>query len=159
MTYDEFKNNVSLPTFFIAGSMITLANAMISTGLDKTIADLLYPATTDFHLIILLMIVSLITFVFLIFVPVASAAVGILIPAVISFGAGLSTQNILLLAVATSFCACNCYLLPLDTVMTIPYSYKSFKMFELPKSTALIQLSMIVIVSVVFYTLSFINLI
>jgi len=159
ITYDEFKNNVSLPTFFIAGSMITLANAMMSTGLDKLISNVLYPSELNTHLIFMLMLVCLITFIFLIFVPVASAAVGILIPAVISFGTGLSTQSILLIALATSFCACNCYLLPLDTVMTIPYSYKAFKMFELPKATILIQLSMILLVSILFYLLSFIPLV
>ena len=48
---------------------------------------------------------------------------------------------------AFGLCACNCYLLPLDTVPLITYSTGYFKMFDMPKATLWIQLLMTVVCS------------
>lgn len=149
ITWDEFKEQINLPTFFVAGSMITLANTILSTGLDSVISSMLFPTQMTTNLVLVIAFVCLITFIFLIFVPVAPAAVGILIPAVIIFATNIGVEFPALIALACSLCASNCYLLPLDTVMIIPYSYKTFEMFELPKATFWIQGSMIMVVSIV----------
>ena len=99
----------------------------------------------------MLAIVCLITFICLVIDPVATSLVSILGPILITLGAsttlgidnGLATMIIL----AFSMCLCNCYLLPLDTVPLITYSKGYYSMTDMLKSTSILQLVLLILVS------------
>lgn len=56
-----------------------------------------------------------------------------------------SGVNPALIMMAAALCAGNCYLLPLDTVPLITYSKGYYSMTDMAKSTAFLQLAMIIL--------------
>lgn len=60
----------------------------------------------------------------------------------IALGANVSPALVMLTA---ALCAGNCYLLPLDTVPLITYSKGYYSMTDMAKSTAFLQLAMVIL--------------
>lgn len=146
LSWEEFSQGICWPTFFIAGAMITLASLVTETGVMTYLVNAVFPGEI-FNQHIAVGLVALITFVFMVLVPVAPAAATVLIPLMISFAQKIGC-NPVMLSMACSFCVCNCYLFPIDTVMVVAYEQKAFTMFELPRATVWIQLAMIIVVGV-----------
>ncbi len=153
LTWEEFVNCVSWPTFFIAGAMISVAAAATNTGLCSFFINSIMPSSLPSSSIIVTAMFATITFIFLLFVPVAPAAVTVLVPIAIMLAQKTGVDP-MMAAMTCSMCVCNCYLFPLDTVMVVAYDQKAFTMFELPKATVWVQLCMIV-VSALWIPLSF----
>ena len=147
MTGDEFLHSISWPTFFVAGSLITIANTAISTGLCRFFTGLLFPENVVLSDFFAIMLIAAMTFVFMAFLPSAPAVITILSPLIITFAQenGIDPYA---LVMASALCVSNIYLFPLDAPLVVAYDKKAFTMFELPRATVWIQLIMILIVPI-----------
>ncbi len=146
MSWEEFSASISWPTFFIAGNLISVSNAVTSTGLCDFFTGLLFPNEAGHSEILLVARIAVITFVFMACLPSAPAVISILSPIIIAF-AGANGLNPAMLVMASAFCVSNIYLFPLDAPLVVAYDRKAFQMFDLPKATIWIQLFMVLLVS------------
>ena len=114
-----FLRDNSWDAFFLVGSVISIAKAMINNGVSAAIANAIPPMSVG--LPILLAFTAVLIFVTLVVIPVASSMIPIMaVPLIaIATGAGASPALVML---AAALCAGNCYLLPLDTVPLITYA-------------------------------------
>lgn len=147
MTWEEFSASISWPTFFVAGSLISVAGAVTATGLcDYFTMHLPINAgvSSEFALIVQ---VAVLTFVFMAVLPSAPAVITILSPIIIDFAIDAGANPVMLL-MASALCVSNIYLFPLDAPLVVAYDKKAFAMFDMPKATIWIQLAMILIVAV-----------
>jgi len=137
-----FLRENSWDAFFLVGSVISIANAMITNGVSAAIANAI-PAM-NVGLPILLAFTAVLIFVTLVVIPVASSMIPIMaVPLIaIATGAGASPALIML---AAALCAGNCYLLPLDTVPLITYAKGYYSMTDMAKSTLWLQIAMVIL--------------
>ena len=146
LTWNDFKRCVSLEAFILLGVMISMGNAITSSGLSVWLSDVIFPASFPSSTLLAVGFICLLTFILLVPIPVAPALVGMLSAPLVAFCERCGISPVLAMA-AFGLCACNCYLLPLDTVPLITYSTGYYKMFDMPKATVWIQLLMIVVCS------------
>ncbi|MBQ1311709.1 MAG: anion permease, partial [Blautia sp.] len=146
LTWNDFKRCVSLEAFLLLGVMISMGNVITSSGLSAWISRVVFPAEYAGGTLLTLVFVCTLTFLLLIPIPVAPALVAMLSAPLVHFCQQAGVSPALVMA-AFGLCACNCYLLPLDTVPLITYSTGYYKMFDMPKATVFIQLLMIVVCS------------
>ncbi len=147
LTWNDFKRCVSLEAFILMGTMISIGNVITSSGLNKWISEIIFPQTFTNSTILVIAFICLMTFLLLIPIPVAPALVGMLSAPLCAFCAKVGVSPALVMA-AFGLCACNCYLLPLDTVPLITYSTGYYKMFDMPKATVWIQIILIAVASI-----------
>lgn len=147
LSWEKFSKDMCWETFFIAGTMISLANCVVETGLSEFLLTLLFPNEVQLPLALVAALIAAMTFVVMVLIPSAPAAISILGPFVISF-ALKNGYNPCVLIMVCGICVSNCYLLPLDTPAMVIYSQKPFKMFELPRVTALLQIAVIAIMAI-----------
>lgn len=139
---NTFLRDNSWDAFFLVGSVISIANAMINNGVSAAIANAI-PAM-NVGLPILLAVTAVLIFLTLVVIPVASSMIPIMaVPLIaIATGAGASPELVML---AAALCAGNCYLLPLDTVPLITYAKGYYSMTDMAKSTAFLQIAMVIL--------------
>lgn len=139
---NTFLRDNSWDAFFLVGSVISIANAMITNGVSAAIANAI-PAM-NVGLPLLLAFTAVLIFVTLVVIPVASSMIPIMaVPLIaIATGAGASPALVML---AAALCAGNCYLLPLDTVPLITYAKGYYSMTDMAKSTAWLQVAMVIL--------------
>lgn len=142
MTWEDFSNSISWPTFFIAGTLISAADSVIKTGLSNYFAELLFPNDAQFSVFAAAILTSAVTFVFMAVLPSAPAVITILSPIIIAFAKRTNVSPVILL-LTSALCVSNIYLLPLDAPLAAAYDRKAFGMFDLPKATVWLQLIMI----------------
>lgn len=147
MTWEEFSSAISWPTFFVAGSLISIASAATNTGLCDYVTEILFTGMNTSSEILLIAQIAAMTFVFMAILPSAPAVITILSPIIIQF-ATAGGYNPMMLLMASALCVSNIYLFPLDAPLVVAYDKKAFGMFDMPKATIWIQLAMIVVVAV-----------
>lgn len=146
LTWKEFVDSVSWSAYFLLGSIMSLGNAVIATGASVWISSALVPSALNYSTFGVLLIANIIVFVLLIPVPVAPALVGILAAPFVQLANNMGFPPTLII-VSMGFCVANCYLLPLDTVPLITYSVGYYKMGELSRVAAPIQVILAVVVA------------
>lgn len=139
---NTFLRENSWDAFFLVGSVISIAGAMIDNGVSAAIAGAI-PAM-NVGLPVLLAFTAVLIFITLVVIPVASSMIPIMaVPLIaIATGAGASPALIML---AAALCAGNCYLLPLDTVPLITYAKGYYSMTDMAKSTTFLQIAMVIL--------------
>lgn len=144
----EFFQKVSWDAIFLVGTVLSLAAALVANGVSDKMINML-PDMGNSHLLIYIGIAA-ITFILIIFIPVAPSLVAIFTPVAIhiAFSANMNPALVVMLC---AMCAGQCYLLPLDTVCLLSYSQGYYKMFEMPKMTAILQACFVVISSLFIY--------
>lgn len=155
LTWKEFNKVNSWGAFFVTGNLITLSNIAISNGLFDFFTKSIFSSNIHLPLIVLLMFVALITFVLMAIIPSAPAVANILIPILIGFATTIGVDPYPVFMVSI-LCIPNIYLFPLDAPLLACYEKKAFKMFELPKATVWIQLSMVVIAAAMVFVINLI---
>ena len=140
-----FLRENSWDAFFLVGSVISIAKAMIDNGVSAAIANAI-PAM-NVSLPVLLAFTAVLIFLTLVIIPVATSMIPIMaVPLIaIATGAGVNPALIML---AAALCAGNCYLLPLDTVPLITYAKGYYSMTDMAKSTAFLQIAMVILCAV-----------
>ena len=139
---DTFLKENSWDAFFLVGCVLSISTAMINNGVSAAIANAI-PAFSASSAVLIAFTAALI-FITLIFIPVATSMVPIMaIPLIaLAQGAGVSPSLIMMTA---AICACNCYLLPLDTVPLITYAKGYYSMTDMAKSTGYLQIAVILL--------------
>ncbi len=139
---NTFLRDNSWDAFFLVGSVISIANAMINNGVSAAIAGAI-PAM-NMGLPMILAVTAILIFITLVVIPVASSMIPIMAVPLIAIAAGANVSPELIM-LAAALCAGNCYLLPLDTVPLITYAKGYYSMTDMAKSTALLQVAMILL--------------
>jgi sodium-dependent dicarboxylate transporter 2/3/5 len=138
----DFLRKNSWDSFFLVGSVMSIGAAVIDNGVSAVIAGALPNLAVS--LPVLIAFTAGLIFVSLLVIPNATSLVPIMaVPLIaIANNAGVSPAMIMMCA---GLCASQCYLLPLDTVPLITYAKGYYSMTDMAKSTAFLQLAMIVI--------------
>ena len=144
LTWNDFKRSASIEAFLLLGVMVSIGNVISESGLSVWIAEVIFPKAFPPSTILVIAFTAVLIFLLLIIIPVAPALFAMLSAPLIAFCGRVGVSPILAMT-ALGLCACNCYLLPLDTVPLITYSTGYYKMFDMPKATVWIQLIMIVL--------------
>ncbi len=142
---NTFLRENSWDAFFLVGAVLSLSNAMIQNGVSAAIAGAI-PAL-NISLPIIIAFTAALIFTSLIIIPVATSLIPIMAIPLFSVAVSANVSPALVIMTA-AICAGNCYLLPLDTVPLITFSKGYYSMTDMIKSTALMQLIMIVLVSI-----------
>lgn len=146
LSWEEFIHSMAWETFFIAGTMITLANCVVGSGLSEFILRLILPGEVQLPFTAVAALVAALTFVVMVIVPSAPASISILGPFVVNFALN-NNYNPAVLVMICGICVSNCYLLPLDTPAMVIYSHRAFKMFDLPKVTLWLQCAVVAVMT------------
>lgn len=146
----EFFQKVSWDAIFLVGTVLSLASALSTNGVSDKMISML-PDMGDSQLLIYIGI-AVITFILLIFIPVAPSLVALFTPVAIHIALSANI-NPALGVMLCAMCAGQCYLFPLDTVCLLSYSHGYYKMFEMPKMTAIIQACFVVVSSLFIYSI------
>lgn len=146
LKWEDFSRSVSLEAFILMGSMISIGGVITSSGLSAWLAAVLFPASFTASIPLVIAFVAALIFILLIPIPVAPALITMLSGPLVSFCMNIGVSPVLVMA-ALGLCASQCYLLPLDTVPFLTFSTGSYGMFDMPKSTAIIQLVVLALVS------------
>ena len=144
LKWSDFKRSASIEAFILLGVMISIGNVITESGLNVWISEVIFPKSFPSSTMLVIGFTAVMIFLLLIIIPVAPALFAMLSGPLIAFCGKVGVSPALAMA-ALGLCACNCYLLPLDTVPLITYSTGYYKMFDMPKATVWIQLVMIVI--------------
>lgn len=139
---ETFVKRNSWDAFFLVGSVVSIANAVIDNGVSAAIANAL-PAM-NVGTPILLAFAGVLLFVTLIIIPNATALIPIMAVPLISICANAGVNPALMMLCA-GLCAANCYLLPLDTVPLITYAKGYYSMTDMAKSTIFLQIAMVIL--------------
>ena len=148
LSVKEFFQKVSWDAIFLVGTVLSLASALVANGVSDKMISML-PDMGNSQLLIYIGIAA-ITFILLIFIPVAPSLVALFTPVAIHIALS-ANMNPALVVMLCAMCAGQCYLFPLDTVCLLSYSHGYYKMFEMPKMTAILQACFVVISSLFIY--------
>ncbi len=145
---DSFLKENSWDAFFLVGSVISISTAMATNGIGDVMAmaiSSILPA--GISAVAMVAISAVIIFACLVIDPVATSLIPLILPVLItvSIGAGISP---VLITMVAAICACNCYLLPLDTVPLITYTKGYFSMTEMMKCTIWLQILLVIMCSI-----------
>jgi len=141
----EFIKNNNWDPFFLLGSVLSLGAAMVSNGVSDWIISLM-PVLKSSPFVLVGFVV-LLMFTLLVVMPVAPSTVTIMATPLIALAVSANVSPALIM-LATGLCAVNCYLIPLDTVPILTYGTGYYKMTDMPKSTLILQLIIIVIMAI-----------
>jgi sodium-dependent dicarboxylate transporter 2/3/5 len=147
LTWDEFLSSVSWPAFFLVGSIITIGGALIANGVSQWLVTSFFPETLNLPTLGIGFIAAIIVFVMLIIVPVAPALIPLLSAPFVGLAVSGGVSPVFLMMIL-GLAVSNCYLLPLDTVPLLTYMTGYYKMQDMPKATAPIQIALAVVLAV-----------
>ncbi len=143
---ETFLRENSWDVFFLVGTVLSLSGAMLNNGVSDAIAGLI-PSSLELSAPVLIAFVAVLMFAALIVIPVATSLVPILAPTLIALATNAGAAPALVMLTA-SVCACNCYLLPLDTVPLITYSKGYYAMTDMSKTTLFLQIGLVILSAV-----------
>ena len=146
LSWEKFLAGMNWDIIFISGTVLTIAGALVDNGVSTWLVETLYPAHLTLPAHLLVGLAAFVAFVMLLMITSAPALITVLAGpfAAIALMNGVPPQ---LLIIALAFCACNCYLFPLDTVQLLTYSKGYYRMTDMCKSTIFLQLALIVILA------------
>jgi sodium-dependent dicarboxylate transporter 2/3/5 len=139
---DTFLRENSWDAFFLVGTVLSISSAMINNGVSECIAGLI--PSLQVSTPVLIAFVAVLIFVSLIIIPVATSLIPILATTFITVAVNAGVSPALIMMTA-AICACNCYLLPLDTVPLITYSKGYYRMTDMAKSTFFLQIAVVLL--------------
>jgi len=142
LNVETFVRRNSWDAFFLVGSVVSIANAVIDNGVSAAIANALPAMNVSTPL--LLAFAGALLFVTLIIIPNATALIPIMAAPLISICTNAGVNPALMMLCA-GLCAANCYLLPLDTVPLITYAKGYYSMTDMAKSTVFLQIAMVIL--------------
>jgi len=144
LEWKAFIKGVNLDSFFLVGTVLSIGKAMEDNGVSNYIATL-FP-TGQLPLPVLIAFVIALVFAVLVIMPVGPSVVMFLaIPLMtLAKSSGYSPALIMLtLGMASG----NCFLLPLDTVPMLTYGQGYYSMLDMPKSTLLLQIFILIVLT------------
>ncbi len=144
LNFKTFIKETNFESFFLVGTVLSLGSAMVNNGVSDWIVTLL--PTMQMSPTLLVGFTVLMIFLMLIVIPVAPSLVTLMASPLIGLAIGMG-HSAPMIMLTLGLCAGNCYLLPLDTVTLLTYGTGYYSMTDMPKSTAFIQIFIVVIMA------------
>ncbi|MDI3537030.1 MAG: solute carrier family 13 (sodium-dependent dicarboxylate transporter), er 2/3/5 [Eubacteriaceae bacterium] len=144
LSWDQYLKAVSWTSFILIGSVLCIANTLVTNGVSEWFVTHVLPASMSLSIWQGVLFVAVIAFVIMLVVPVAPALIGVLSPVIVSI-AYTTGINPALLIITLGLCAGNCYLFPIDTIPLITYTAGYYKMMEMPRATIFMQVTFVVL--------------
>lgn len=132
LDFKTYVSEISWTSYFLMATVLSLGGAMVSNGVSQWISTLM--PTLSLPVPITIFITTAICFAVLIIIPVSPSMVTIMASPLIAFAAaaGLAPEIIMLVC---GICACDCFLLPLDTVPLLTYGTGYYSITDMVKSS------------------------
>ncbi len=144
---DTFLKQNSWDAFFLVGSVISISTAMTTNGIGDVMANFISGLLpSEISAVFMVALCAIIIFVCLVINPVATSLIPLILPVLITVAIGAGVSPVLITMTA-AICACNCYLLPLDTVPLITYSKGYYAMTDMMKCTIWLQILLVILCS------------
>jgi len=147
LSWQKFLSGIIWDIIFISGTVLSIAGALVQNGVSSWLVETLYPAHLTLPTPLLVGFAAVVCFVMLLMITSAPALITVLAGPFIAI-AMLNGAPPALLIMALAFCACNCYLLPLDTVQLLTYSKGYYRMTDMGRSTVFLQIALVVLLAV-----------
>ena len=145
LTPKKFLAENSWDSFFLVATIISLSNAMNTNGVGSVLANgISNMLPSEMSSGMMAVICAIVIFVSLLIIPVATSLIPVMLPVLLAVAASRSISP-QIITLAVSMCACNCYLLPLDTVTLITYGKGYYTMKDMLVCTIWLQLSLAVL--------------
>lgn len=146
LSWDQFVKSINWHIIFLSGAVLSTASALVNNGVSSWLVATLYPANLAPGAALLVALAAALTFLMLLIVTSAPALITVLAGPFVAIAAanGVAPAYLIL---ALALCACNCYLLPLDTVQLLTYSKGYYRMTDMGKSTVFLQLALIALLA------------
>ncbi|MPW26156.1 sodium:sulfate symporter [Alkalibaculum sp. M08DMB] len=146
LSWEEYLNSVSWPAFFLVASVISIGSALVTNGVSDWLVAVAFPSTLNLPVFGITFIVGIMVFLMLIPVPVAPALIPILGAPLVGLATNTGVSPVLTV-MTLGLCVANCFLFPIDTVPVLTYMTGYYKINEMPKSTAIIQVLIAIVVA------------
>lgn len=146
LRWDEFVKSINWHIIFLSGAVLSIASALVQNGVSTWLVATLYPANLAPGVNLLVALAATLTFVMLLLITSAPALITVLAGPFVAIAVANGVPPAFLI-MALAFCACNCYLLPLDTVQLLTYSKGYYRMTDMAKSTVFLQLALIALLA------------
>jgi len=132
LDFKAYVSEISWTSYFLMATVLSLGGSMVSNGVSQWISTLM-PALS-LPMPVTIFITAVICFAVLIIIPVSPSMVTIMASPLIAFAAaaGLAPEIIMLVC---GICACDCFLLPLDTVPLLTYGTGYYSITDMVKSS------------------------
>lgn len=139
LNWNDFSASVSWASYFLIGTMMSFGNALNIHGVSEWLVKSLFSGEMALPLPFIILIISVSVFLLLIPIPIGPALISMLGSPFVGLAVswGISPAALIL---PLTFCASNCYLLPLDTVPLLTYATGSYKMSDMPKVSIFLQI-------------------
>lgn len=147
LNWKKYTASVSWGSYFLIGTMMSLGNALTANGVSDWLVKILFPETMKLPLMVITFLIGIAVFLLLIPIPIGPALISSLGAPFIALAGQWGISPVLMILTLV-FCAENCFLLPLDTVPLLTYSTGSYKMTDMTKVSAPVQLILAVCVAV-----------
>jgi len=146
LEWKSFIKNVNFEAFFLVGTVLSLGMVL---GLNGGTAWIISMFPTGYmSLPILVAFTVTLVFAVLIIIPVGPSVVMFLAVPLIVLAQSMGINPALVILVL-AMAACQCYLLPLDTIPLITYGSGYYSMLDMPKSTLPLQVYIIFVITMV----------
>jgi sodium-dependent dicarboxylate transporter 2/3/5 len=147
LDYKTFYNSINWPSIILIGTVLSMGDAIVYNGVSVWLTSLM--PVTPLPVYFLVGLTALLSFVLLVIIPVSLSLVTILTAPLIALAAssGVSPELVMLVC---GICGGCCFLLPLDVVPLLTYGTGYYSMTDCFKSSAPIQVWLIIIMSVLF---------
>ena len=146
LSWDNFAKSINWHIIFLSGTVLSTANALVENNVSSWLVETFYPAHLTFGVNMIVALSAIVAFIMLLMITSAPALITVLAGpfAAIAISNGCSPA---ILIMALAFCACNCYLFPLDTVQLLTYGKGYYSMTDMGKSTIFLQIAMVIILA------------
>ena len=146
LSWNKFLSGVNWDIIFVSGTVLSIAGALVNNGVSVWLIEMLYPAHLTLQVNLLVGLAAIVAFTMLLLITSAPALITVLAGPFVMIALANDVPPALLI-IALAFCACNCYLFPLDTVQLLTYSKGYYKMTDMGRSTIFLQIAIVIILA------------
>lgn len=148
-----FKD-INWEPIFLVGTVLSFSVVMNKNGVADVLATH-FPNIGNVPVWVYLLCVALLMFISLVIIPVAPSLTALILPVILQ-NAEINGVSVLLVTIVSTACIVNCYLFPLDTVCLLSYGHGYYKMLDMTKITFPLQISAVVIITIISYSVGII---
>ena len=144
-----FKD-INWDSIFLVGTVLSFSVIMNNNGVADVLANH-FPNIGNVPVLVYLLCIAMLMFASLVIIPVAPSLTALILPVILR-NAEINGVSVLLVTIVSTACIVNCYLFPLDTVCLLSYGHGYYKMLDMTKITFPLQISAVVIITLISYT-------
>lgn len=147
LSWKKYVHSVSWDVIYITGTVLSIGNVIVANGVSEWLVTTFYPSGLSLPLFGVVALAATFVFLMLILIPIAPALITVLSGPLLAVAAtnGYPPQ---IMFITLGICASQCYLFPIDSVPLLTYGTGYYKMSDMPKSTAILQCCIIILLAI-----------